>query len=74
MSKNLRFIDIFRQHVDGVDTFPDANRQTASNYLRHLADAGVLEEIRLGREKLFLHSKFMGLLLDDTTEYAPYPQ
>jgi len=39
-----------------------AKRQTASRYLKLLADLGVLEERRVGREKLFLNSRLMKLL------------
>ncbi len=39
-----------------------AKRQTASRYLKLLADLGVLEERSVGREKLFLNSSLMKLL------------
>lgn len=39
-----------------------AKRQTASVYLKQLSDIGVLEEHKIGREKLFLHPKFLALL------------
>lgn len=39
-----------------------AKRQTASVHLKRLCDIGVLEEIKVGREKLFLHPAFLKLL------------
>lgn len=49
-----------------------AKRQTASGYLKSLVDAGVLSEVQLGREKLFLHPKFMALLRHESHEFAAY--
>ena len=43
-----------------------AKRQTASVYLKQLCDIGVLEEYKVGREKLFLHTRFLALLTDDS--------
>jgi Fic family protein len=50
-----------------------AKRQTASVYLKQLCDAGVLEEHKVGREKLFLHPKFLTLLTRDSNEFDHYP-
>ncbi|MFW6139643.1 MAG: protein adenylyltransferase Fic [Spirochaetota bacterium] len=47
-------------------------RQSASVYLKALADIGVLEEIRAGREKLFVHPKFVQLLTGDSNDFAQY--
>ena len=49
-----------------------AKRQTASKYLKTLADRGVLEERAAGREKLFIHPKLMQLLISDDNEFSPY--
>ena len=49
-----------------------AERQTASRYLKQLAEIGVLEEMTLGREKLFLHPKFLALLVRDDNTFAEY--
>ena len=38
-----------------------AKRQTASQYLKALRDIGVLDEVKAGREKLFIHPKLMTL-------------
>ena len=42
-----------------------AKRQTASRYLKLLAEMGVLEERKIGREKLFVHSGLLRLLADE---------
>ena len=39
-----------------------AERQTAAVYLKQLAGAGVLEEVKVGREKLFINPRLMRLL------------
>lgn len=49
-----------------------ARRQAASRYLQHLVEIGVLEERVAGREKLFLHPKFLQLLRQDTNDFALY--
>ncbi|WP_339860472.1 protein adenylyltransferase Fic [Thalassospira alkalitolerans] len=49
-----------------------AKRQTASTYLKQLVDAGVLNEISAGKEKLFVHPKLMHLMTNDTNDIAPY--
>ena len=42
-----------------------AKRQTASEYLKELCDIGVLQETKVGREKLFIHPKLMTVLTSD---------
>ncbi len=42
-----------------------AKRQTASLYLKELVDIGILEEHKIGREKIFLNPTFIGLLKQD---------
>ena len=49
-----------------------AGRQAASRYLKQLVDIGVLQEMTLGREKLFIHPKLMQLLTRDDNTVAPY--
>lgn len=39
-----------------------AKRQTASVYLKRLADIGVLKETKVGRDKLFIHPKLIGVI------------
>lgn len=49
-----------------------AKRQTASVYLNKLVELGVLQEIKSGREKLFLHPKFMKLLTEESETIEEY--
>lgn len=44
----------------------------ASKYLKELCDIGVLSEISLGRDKLFIHPKLMSLLRGENNEFTPY--
>ncbi len=39
-----------------------AKRQTASEYLKELCEIGVLNEVKSGREKLFIHPRLMTVL------------
>ncbi|RYF33033.1 MAG: Fic family protein [Comamonadaceae bacterium] len=47
-------------------------RQAASRYLQDLVGAGVLRELAVGREKLFIHPKLMRLLTQDGNEITLY--
>ncbi|SDB92380.1 protein adenylyltransferase Fic [Acinetobacter boissieri] len=49
-----------------------AKRQSASNYLKKLTEIGVLEEMTVGKEKLFIHPKLLALLQDDSHGFMPY--
>jgi Fic family protein len=49
-----------------------AKRQTASVYLKQLADLGMLREIKVGREKLFIHPNFVRLLTSDDHPLLAY--
>lgn len=49
-----------------------AKRQTASAYLKQLVEIGVLTEITVSKEMLFLHPKLMRLLTTESNDYAPY--
>ncbi|NOL49285.1 protein adenylyltransferase Fic [Pelistega europaea] len=49
-----------------------AKRQTASRYLQELVRVGVLSEISIGRDKLFLHANLMGLLRGDNNLFREY--
>lgn len=49
-----------------------AKRQTASRYLKLLVEIGVLEERQVGREKLFVHPKFMALLKSEGHTFIPH--
>jgi Fic family protein len=50
-----------------------ARRQAASRYLKALVEIGVLQEIQLGREKIFIHPKLMQLLTHDSGAFSRYP-
>ena len=49
-----------------------AKRQAASRYLQELVQIGVLHEISVGKEKLFLHPKLMQLLTRDDNHFEHY--
>lgn len=48
-----------------------AKRQTASVYLKELCDVGVLKEIKVGREKLFINPRLMTLLTAERDDAVP---
>src|SRR3546814_12308555 len=41
-----------------------AQRQAASAYLKTLAEIGILEEVKAGREKLFINTGLLRVLMD----------
>ncbi len=49
-------------------------RETASKYLKQLCEIGVLEEIKAGRNKLFVHPKFIKVLTQDADAFTEYPR
>ena len=49
------------------------SRQLASRKLHGLVDAGVLREVSVGREKLFVHPRLLSLLTRDSNEIEPFP-
>ena len=49
-----------------------AKRQTASVYLKQLCTVGVLETVHSGREKLFIHPRYVRLLTQDGNDFLPY--
>ena len=51
-----------------------AERQTASAYLKELVRLGVLEEEKVGRDKIFLHRKYLDVLFSDEHTFEPYPR
>lgn len=66
---------VFVQPYCRIQNIVDAglgHRQTASVYLKALVDIGVLKEEKVGREKLFIHPKYMRLLNGDTHQFAAY--
>jgi Fic family protein len=50
-----------------------ARRQAASRHLKALVEIGVLQEMQLGREKIFIHPKLMQLLTHDNDGFSRYP-
>ncbi len=66
---------IFEQPYCRIANLVDRNiaqRETASNYLHELEKIGVLESLKVGREKLFVHSKLLNLLLSDQHVFNTY--
>lgn len=49
-----------------------AKRETAARYLRELVDIGVLQEQRMGKEKLFLHPAYLRLLSNNDHAVGRY--
>ncbi|HSG63873.1 MAG TPA: Fic family protein, partial [Gammaproteobacteria bacterium] len=49
-----------------------AQRQTASVYLKELARIGILDEIKSGRESLFVHPKYIELLSGEENVWIYY--
>lgn len=49
-----------------------AKRQTASDRLKKYVAAGILREVKAGREVLFIHLKFIELLTSDENSFVPY--
>ncbi len=66
---------IFEQPYCRISNLVDSNiakRQTASVYLKQLADIGVLKEIQAGKEKLFVHPKLIQLITEDNNNFELY--
>jgi len=68
---------IFEQpycRISDLVTKEVAKRQAASRYLKELVAIGVLREVAVGKEKLFIHPKLMQLLSWDGNEFVEYGQ
>lgn len=66
---------IFEQpycRISNLVTKGVAKRQAASRYLKSLVDVGVLNEISVGKEKIFIHPKLMKLLSRDANQFEHY--
>ena len=66
---------IFEQPYCRISNVVDkqiAQRQAASRYLKELVSIGVLQEVQVGKEKLFIHLKLMQLLTRDDNNFTPY--
>lgn len=51
-----------------------AKRQTASLYLKKLAEIGILQERREGRDKFFVNGRFFSLLVSPENTIEPFPE
>jgi Fic family protein len=51
-----------------------AGREAVSKYLRQLVKLNVLEEEKVGRDKVFLHRKYLDVLFSDGHAFEPYPR
>ncbi len=68
---------IFNQPYCRIGNLVDAgigHRETSSKYLKALCDIEVLQEVKAGREKLFVHNKLLQLLTMDSNEFTHYGQ
>ena len=66
---------IFEQPYCRISNVVDkhiAQRQAASRYLKELVAIGVLQEVQVGKEKLFIHPQLMQLLIRDNNDFKPY--
>lgn len=67
----LTFIQPYCRIVHVIDA-RIAQRATASKYLKELCAIGVLKEITIGRDKVFIHPKFLNLLIREENEFPLY--
>ncbi len=51
-----------------------AGREAVSKYLKELVGLGVLEEEKVGRDKIFLHRKYLDVLFAEEHTFQPYPR
>ncbi|MBV1877778.1 MAG: Fic family protein [Pseudomonadales bacterium] len=66
---------IFEQpycRIKNLVEYQIAKRQTASEYLKQLCQIGVLKEVQIGKEKLFIHPKLVKLMTRDSNEFEAY--
>lgn len=73
-SRNLVDV-IFEQPYCRIGNLVERNiaqRQAASRYLKDLVGIGVLHEVSVGKEKIFIHPKLMQLLVRDSNTFASY--
>ncbi len=66
---------LFRQPYCRISNLVENNiakRQTASVYLKQLCEAGVLREIKSGRENIFVHPKYIELLTGEENVWVYY--
>ncbi len=66
---------LFKQPYCRIGNLVDAGiakRQTASVYLKLLCEAGILKEIKSGRENIFVHPKYIDLLTGEENVWVFY--
>jgi Fic family protein len=66
---------LFKQPYCRIGNLVDAGiakRQTASVYLKQLCDAGILKEVKSGRETIFVHPKYIELLTGEENVWVYY--
>ena len=66
---------LFRQPYCRINNLVDADiakRQTASVYLKQLCDLGILNEVKSGRENIFVHPKYIELLTGEENVWIYY--
>jgi Fic family protein len=51
-----------------------AGREAVSKYLRDLVRLHVMEEEKVGRDKVFLHRKYIDVLFGEEHSFEPYPR
>lgn len=51
-----------------------AGREAVSKYLKELVKLGILEEEKVGRDKVFLHRKYIDVLFGEEHAFDPYPR
>jgi Fic family protein len=51
-----------------------AGREAVSKYLRDLVRLHVMEEEKVGRDKVFLHRKYIDVLFGEEHAFQPYPR
>jgi Fic family protein len=68
---DLIFVQPYCRIANVVDA-EIAHRQTAAIYLKELCEIGVLKETKVGRDKLFIHPRFLELLTAESHAVIPY--
>ncbi len=66
---------LFKQPYCRIGNLVDAGnakRKTASVYLKFLCEAGILKEIKSGRESIFVHPKYIDLLTGEENVWVFY--
>ena len=68
---------IFKQPYARISNIVESKivgREAASKYLKELVRLGVLAEEKKGRDKIFLHRKYLDVLFSDGHTFEPYPR